>query len=345
MVAGGAGEFAAKVMTGSGLSAWPPALLDCLPAGVDLPPLDAANAKATWSLTGPVFARSPTSIVLDSAGHGSLGYGTTSLTAQSGCPSKAAPGPAIASATITVTRPGIRQLGQLATNMVTNGFGVAGSLVSPVLQSLITPVLTSALNALEHLTTLRGTGYLSVTYPPPGTGDHCSTTTSSRTTSTTSASKGLSCPAPNQAQTVLGLSYPLSEFYYLVREPTYVTCIYTPDTPTVQCPEGDGSFINGASGGCELVEVSELTGAAGSLNTSSFCSAHGPCETQGPLPADAVDGGAAYAATGPDTDKAAIYIVARKNGFEVDLGVGWEATIAKSEALIRAIFAQHFATA
>jgi hypothetical protein len=333
-------------MTGSGLSAWPPALLDCLPAGVELPPLNAANAKATWSVTAPVLARTATNIVLDSAGHGSLGYRTTPPTPESGCPSKAAPapGPGVGSATITVTRPGAQQLAQLATNMVTNGFGVAGSLVSPVLQSLLGPMLISAINSLEDLTKLKGTGYLSVTYPAPGAGDHCTTTTGP-TTTTTAATKGLSCPAAASAQALLGLSYPLSDFYYLVKGPTYVTCIYVADKPTVECPDGDGSFINGASGGCELVEVSELTGASGSLNTSSFCDAHGPCESEGPLPADALDGGAGYEATGPDTDKAAVYVVARKDGFEVDLGVGWEASIAKSEALIRAIFTQHFGTA
>jgi hypothetical protein len=36
--------------------------------------------------------------------------------------------------------------------------------------------------------------------------------------------------------------------------------------------------------------------------------------------------------------------VARKAGFEIDLGVGWEASTARSEALIRYIFAQHFGT-
>jgi hypothetical protein len=37
--------------------------------------------------------------------------------------------------------------------------------------------------------------------------------------------------------------------------------------------------------------------------------------------------------------------VAVKDGFEVDLGVGWEASLGAAEALIRSIFAQHFAPA
>jgi hypothetical protein len=162
---GGLGQFTAKVVISSGFSAWPPALLDCLPSGVDLPPLDAANAKATWSVAGPVFPRTATNIVLDSAGQGTLGYGTTPATPESGCSSEAGPagGPAIASGTITVARPGIEQLKQLATNMIANGFGVAGSLVSPVLHAVLGPILNSALGALEDLTKLSGTGYLFVT--------------------------------------------------------------------------------------------------------------------------------------------------------------------------------------
>jgi len=346
VVAGDIGEFRAQVAPGNGISAWPTALLDCLPAGVDLPPLDAANAKATWSVTAPVFARTPTSVSLDSAGHGVLGYGTTPAPRSgSGCSSESGPSPppAVGSATLIVARPGIEQLKQLAVNMITNGFGVAGSIVSPALQAIVDPLLAPAVSALGDLISVRGTAYVVVTHQGGASSAHCTTTTAA-TTSTTAATKTLLCPDASVAKGVLGLTYPLSEFYYLLKDPTYVSCIYTPGTSTVECPDGDGSFVNGASGGCELVQVSELTGASGSLNTSSFCADHGPCESQGPLPSDALDGGAAYEAKGPETDRAAIYIVARKAGFEVDLGVGWEASTAGSEALIRYIFAQHFGT-
>ena len=102
---------------------------------------------------------------------------------------------------------------------------------------------------------VRGTAYVVVTQEGAASSAHCTTTTSA-TTSTTAATKTLLCPGAGVANGVLGLSYPLSEFYYLSKGPTYVSCIYTPDTPTVECPDGDGSFVNGASGGCELVEVS-----------------------------------------------------------------------------------------
>ena len=48
--------------------------------------------------------------------------------------------------------------------------------------------------------------------------------------------------------------------------------------------------------------------------------------------------------TASEADPAAIYMVAVKEGFEVDVGVGWDAPTARSEALIRAFFAQHFGT-
>ncbi|MGD0811858.1 MAG: hypothetical protein ABSA91_19435, partial [Acidimicrobiales bacterium] len=345
VVAGDIGEFRAKVDTSNGISAWPPALLDCLPAGVDLPPLDAANAKATWSVTAPVFARSPTTTVLDGAGQATLGYGTTpSPSSGAGCAPAGGPAkpPALASGSLTVTRPGAQQLKQLVDNMISNGFGLAGSIVGPPLQAVVDPLLAQALGALSDLTSVSGRAYVIVNYT--ATASSRCTTTSAVTTSTTTATKALSCPNAGVTQAELGLTYPLAEFYYLLRGPTYVSCIYTPVAPTVNCPDGDGSFVNGASGECELVEVSELTGASGPLNTSTFCASHAPCKSEGPLPPDAVDGGAAYEAMGPETDAAAIYIVARKDGFEVDLGVGWEASIARSEALIRAIFAQHFGT-
>ena len=76
VVAGDIGEFRAK---------WQPATASrrgqprCSTAFLRVwicRPSTPPTPKATWSVTAPVFARTPTSIVLDSAGHGSLGYGT-----------------------------------------------------------------------------------------------------------------------------------------------------------------------------------------------------------------------------------------------------------------------------
>ena len=145
-----------------------------------------------------------------------------------------------------------------------------------------TPLLAQALGALSDLTSVSGRAYVIVNYT--ATASSRCTTTSAVTTSTTTATKALSCPNAGVTQAELGLTYPLAEFYYLLRGPTYVSCIYTPVAPTVNCPDGDGSFVNGASGECELVEVSELTGASGPLNTSTFCASHAPCKSEGPLP-------------------------------------------------------------
>jgi len=339
--AGGIGAFSAKVDTGNGISAWPPALLDCLPAGVNLPPLDAAHANATWSLAGAVSARSPTAITLSSLGQGRLDFATTAPATGSGCSSAGSAPPAqTGSATITVTRPGTNQLKSVVTNMVANGFGVAGSIVSPVLQSLLEPLLDQALGALASLTNVNGTGYVTVTYPAPGA-SHCTTTTSS-TTTTTPTTKALVCPRGPFVKDVLSLSFSLDETTFLDM-PGLLSCLYVPPTDEIiDCPQGDGSFINGAGGECQLVQINESTGeTAQDVTTNTFCQIHKPCASQSRIPSSAVDGGIAYEATGPSSDPKAILIVAEKNGFEVDLGVGWEANAAAMEALIRDLFAEY----
>jgi hypothetical protein len=177
VLAGGSGVFKAKVST-SGLSAWPSAVVDCLPAGVDLPPLEPANADATWAVSGPISPSSPTDIKISPLGQGQLYFTTTA--APTGCSSGPA-APQTASATITVQRPGTSQLKQVVINMISNSFGVAGSIVSPVVQAILEPFLDRALKALSKLTQVNGTGYVTVSYPGPG-GGHCTTTTAVTTT-------------------------------------------------------------------------------------------------------------------------------------------------------------------
>jgi hypothetical protein len=80
-----------------------------------------------------------------------------------------------------VQRPGTSQLKQVVINMISNSFGVAGSIVSPVVQAILEPFLDRALKALSKLTQVNGTGYVTVSYPGPG-GGHCTTTTAVTTT-------------------------------------------------------------------------------------------------------------------------------------------------------------------
>ncbi len=345
VVAGGIGLFSAKVDTGNGISAWPPALVDCLPAGVELPPLDAADADATWSVAGAVSATSATSITLSPLGQGHLDFTTTAPATGSGCSSAGpAPPPQTGSATITVSRPGVKELKQVVTDMVTNGFGVAGSIVSPVLQAVLSPIFDKVLSALSDLTDVTGTGYVTVTNEA-GAPARCTTTTTGATTTTTPANEALACPSAAMVASELELSFSLVGTT-LDKVPGLVGCIYVPpDNEIIDCPQDDGSFVNGASGGCQLVEIVESTGAsAQGLGAGTFCSNDG-CKSQGPLPGSAVDGDAAYQATGPkDTDPKAILVEGEKDGFQVNVAVGWEADIARSEALIKALFKQYFGT-
>ena len=347
--AGGIGMFSAKVDTGNGISAWPPALVDCLPAGVELPPLDAAHADATWSVAGAISATSPTSIKLSPLGQGRLDFATTAPSSGSSCTTPGpVPAPQTGSAPITVTRPGTDNLKSLDTNMIANGFGVAGSIVSPVLQSLLEPLLGPALSALDKLTNVIGTGHVTVTYPAPGAG-HCTTTTGS--TTTTPAAEALACPGAALVAYHLQLSYSVVGSVG-EQAPILVMCYYQApgDETTVPgggsvCPNGDENFINQTPGGCQFVQVTEYTGSSPqSLTENSFCAAHGPCASEMSIPPSLVGGDAAYEITGPASDPAAIIILAVKDGFEVDVGVGWDANAERSEALIRALFAQHFGT-
>jgi len=341
VAAGGIGLFSAKVDTGNGISAWPPALVDCLPAGVELPPLDAAHADATWSVAGAVSATSATSVTLSPLGQGHLDFATTAPATGSGCSSAGpAPPPQTGSATITVTRPGAKELKQVVTDMVSNGFGVAGSIVSPVLQAVLSPIFDKIFSALSYLTDVTGTGYVSVTNEA-GAPARCTTTTAA-TTTTAPANKALVCPGGGRVASELGLSFSLDGTTF-VDVPGLLVCNYVPpDDEIISCPQGDGSFINGAGGGCQLVQISESTGAsAQGLNANGFCI--DGCDSQGPLPGSAVGGDAAYEAIGEKlTDPKAILVEGVKDGFEVVVVVGWEADVGASEALIKALFEQYF---
>ncbi len=192
VLAGGSGVFRAKVST-VGLSAWPSAIVDCLPSGVTLPPLQPVNADATWTVQGPLSASSPTTIKISPLGQGQLYFTTTRTSTPAGCSSGAA-SPQTASATITVQRPGTSQLKEVVINMVSNGFGLAGSIVRPVVQAILEPILDLALNALAKLTQVHGKGYVTISDAGPG-GGHCTTTTGV-TTTTNSACKYVPPPPP-----------------------------------------------------------------------------------------------------------------------------------------------------
>jgi hypothetical protein len=228
----------------------------------------------------------------------------------------------------------------VVTNMVANGFGVAGSLVSPVVQSLLGPILDQALTALESLTDVKGTGYVIVTYPSPD-GHHCTTTTAV-TSTTVPTSSSLLCPADAWLEAHLGLTYKL-DAALVVQSPEVADCAYgATDEDTIECPAGDGSIANG-SDSCQVVEVDQYADTpAQGLNANEFCALHGPCSGQLRLAPSDVDGAFAVAAIRPKGDPPAIWIVSDKDNLEIDLGVGWEANIGRMEAVLRDLYVQHF---
>jgi hypothetical protein len=212
VLAGGSGVFKAKVSS-SGLSAWPTAVVDCLPAGVTLPPLEPATTDASWVASGHISPTSPTAIKLSALGQGQLYFSTTS--APTGCASGPASPPQLAAATITVHRPGTSQLKQVVVNMISNSFGLAGSIVSPVVQAILDPILDQALEALDKLTQVLGTGYVTISYPGAG-GGRCTTTTGV-TTTTNSGCTYVPPPPPCPYISVVQI------------EKIYGKCVYTYD--------------------------------------------------------------------------------------------------------------------
>jgi hypothetical protein len=271
-----------------------------------------------------------------------LDFGTTAPAEGGGCSPGNGPAPAsqTGSATISITRPGIDELKRVVTNMVANGFGVAGSIVSPVVQTLLGPILDQALSALGGLTEVKGTGYVTVTAPGPG-GGRCTTTTSA-TSTTLPPSKSLSCPADGWLQAELGLTYALAPGI-AVQTPTFAGCTYAAtDEDTIDCPQGDGSIANGSGGDCQVVEVNEYADVpAQGLNANEFCELRGPCSGQVRLPPSAVGGAFAVEAIDPKGDPPAIWIVSDKDNLEIDVGVGWEANLGLMEALLRQLYVQH----
>jgi hypothetical protein len=190
ITAGSGGAFNAAVNAGVG--EYPPAVTDCANAlGITLPKLTASGAKGTWALGGATPA-SPTDVTLDASGTTTLTYTTPAPVTQSSCGSSV-PGIYQATAELTVSRPGVENLKDLATSLLTNGLGKAGSVVGPIVASVLDPVLSSVLGQLDNLTQVTGTGTVVIKEQTSG-GAPCPT--SSSTTPTTLPSRDLPEPGP-----------------------------------------------------------------------------------------------------------------------------------------------------
>jgi hypothetical protein len=173
--AGGDGAFTGTVDAGPGGTDYPSAITDCAGSGalnITLPPLTAANADATWDLTGPITADAATTVTLDDQGTSTLPVAAAQPAADSDSCGGSDPGSedtsgSIGVGRITVTRPGVDSLRQLVNAMLTNGLGVAGSVVGPIVQSVLAPMLDGVLGQLAGITRVIGAGTVTVNTPTP----------------------------------------------------------------------------------------------------------------------------------------------------------------------------------
>ena len=183
---GGQGSFAATVDAGLGGADYPAAVTDCAGAlGITLPPLTAADASATWDLTGPLSTDADTSVTLDSQGSSTLAVTATQPSADDSCADSGNDSGSTGVGRITVTRPGLDHLQQLATSMLTNGLGAAGSVIGPIVQSVLAPMLDTVLGQLNGLTQVIGAGTVTVNAPTPS--DGCTPTPTPTPTATANA--------------------------------------------------------------------------------------------------------------------------------------------------------------
>ena len=183
---GADGAFTATVDTGLGGADYPSAVTDCASSlGVNLPPLTAADATATWALTGPISTDATATVTMDNQGTNTLPISVAQSSTDT-CGSSTDSSSPTGTGQITVTRPGITGLKQLANSMLTNGLGVAGSVVGPIVQSVLSPMIDSVLGQLNGLTQVVGTGAVAVNVPSPSSS--CGPTPTSTATAQTAAS-------------------------------------------------------------------------------------------------------------------------------------------------------------
>jgi hypothetical protein len=183
--AGSGGTLTAKVDSGTGGTNYPSGVKDCAQAaGITLPALTAADAKATWELSAPISTGDDTAVTLDEQGSNNLAF-TSSKSDSSACAAGSTDQTGVAK--ITVTRPDTDGLKQLATSMLTNGLGFAGSVIGPIITSILSPIIDSVLSRLNAITNVTGTGAVTVTGATSGNDCTSSTPTPSDTAPTPTA--------------------------------------------------------------------------------------------------------------------------------------------------------------
>ncbi|HEY3925234.1 MAG TPA: hypothetical protein VGL75_11795 [Acidothermaceae bacterium] len=253
---GGGGTFNATVDSGPGGATYPPAITDCAgPGGLDLtlPSLTGANAAGTWQVSGPITAGGSTTVTLDEHGTNSLPFSANPATASCTTDDESASSGAAA---ITITRPGVENLVKLATTMLTNGLGVVGNIVGPVILALLSPILDSVTSKLSALLTVTGSGTVAINAPSKS---DCTSATPSATSSSPSASASgqpvaFVCPSASLFSSTIGEPQLVTVSVANSVPGTLLNCIYLPSasaancTPAAQCV-GQAVFIGGSTDG------------------------------------------------------------------------------------------------
>jgi hypothetical protein len=253
---GGDGAFTATVDSGPGGATYPPAIADCAgPGGLDLtlPSLTGANASGVWTVSGPIVASAATDVTLDEHGTNALPFAANpaagSCTAGENSASSGA-------GSITVTRPGVENLVKLASTMLTNGLGVAGTIVGPVILSLLSPILDSVTSKLSALLTVIGSGTVAINAPSKS---DCTSATPSATSSSPSASASgqpvaFVCPSASLFSSTIGEPQLVTVSVANSDPGTLLNCIYLPSASAANCAPaaqcfGQAVFIGGSTDG------------------------------------------------------------------------------------------------
>ena len=181
---GSSGTFTATVDSGPAGFNYPAAVQDCAnKLSITLPPLTAANAKATWELNGQITATGDTSTTMDDQSSSALSF----KAADSGpgsCNSASTTPAGEGTGTITVTRPGLNSLKQLGEAMLTTGLGAAGGIIGHAVLSLADPIISSALGQIDTILQITGAG--TVVINAPASSPSCSPTPTPTATSNAS---------------------------------------------------------------------------------------------------------------------------------------------------------------
>jgi hypothetical protein len=190
IAAGDSGSFTGIVDGGSGGADYPPAVTDCANGlGVTLPSLSAGGADATWSLSAQLQATDDRSVTLDRNASTTINFGSTKdSSADCNAPSDSG---STGAGDLTVTRPAVKDLQTLVNSMITTGLGVGGSVVGPIVVSILQPIVGAILAKLDAVTDSVGTGYVAITGQQEA--DTCSSSASASPSPTTSATPTAAC--------------------------------------------------------------------------------------------------------------------------------------------------------